>query len=90
MLTVKPLKLSAKQIEVLSAIALSWQQEKAKLLVAMNSFDPKRGRADQLSASLAGFSDLSRNYDLRRMHYWLEAERLLSPEQLAAIRAGVR
>lgn len=71
-------------------IAEAWQTQKERLTAEMAAFTPKQGRQDQISADLAGYSELSRAYDATRAHFWNQALDVLSPKQRARLAGGVR
>jgi len=75
------LGLTSNQRSAIQAIDTSWSNDKAKLLKAMSAFEPKEGRADQISGSLEGYSDLSRTYDATRTRYWTLAKAQLDKQQ---------
>lgn len=75
------LMLTAEQRAQISRIASAWDSKKAGLVQAMSGFQPRQGRTDQISADLAGYSQLSRDYDSIRARYWSEALAVLTPSQ---------
>ena len=79
------LKLSAAQWGAIQRIDRAWQRDKARLVQAMSVFTPQRGRADQISAGLADYSELSRSYDSARAHYWAQAAKTLTVAQLREV-----
>ncbi|HVT14255.1 MAG TPA: hypothetical protein VHE55_18475 [Fimbriimonadaceae bacterium] len=80
--------LSAAQRTAIQSIVQAWSNDKAKLLAAMSAYEPKQGRVDQMSASLEGYSQLSRDYDQARARYWSEALAVLDERQKAAVDGG--
>ena len=79
------LALTAKQRSDIQAIEASWTTERAKLLEAMSAYEPRQGRSDQISASLQGYSELSRAYDSTRVRYWTVAFAQLDSRQRSLI-----
>ncbi len=82
--------LSAPQRTRIGAISAAWQAEKGKLEQAMAGFRPAQGRTEQISASLADFSDLSRAYDASRSQAWNQALNVLTASQKALVAEGAR
>lgn len=81
LLSNRALRLSEAQRTKIVAIDAEWQRSKAGLVTAMSSFQPKQGQVQEISKSLRGYSQLSREYDSTRAHYWSEALTVLTPSQ---------
>jgi hypothetical protein len=79
------LGLTDKQRSAIQTIEKSWSADRARLLAAMQSYEPKRGRVDQISGNLAGYSELSRSYDETRTRYWSMASGQLDTHQKARL-----
>lgn len=79
------LTLSVYQKASILALQKAWEADRAKLMEAMSGFEPKRGRADQISGSLADYSQLSRTYDGSRRAYWTKALGVLEPRQRSLV-----
>ncbi|HWA83644.1 MAG TPA: hypothetical protein VG820_09435 [Fimbriimonadaceae bacterium] len=84
------LSLTGSQQAEIRSIAQAWSSDKAKLLAAMSAYEPKQGRVDQMSASLGGYSQLSRDYDQTRARYWSEAHAVLDDRQKALVDGGLK
>lgn len=89
------LKLSESQRSRIGAIAESWSVTKADLLRQMRSeldsakVDARRS-IGAIRASLNGYSDLSRRFELDRIAAWDKAVRLLDSRQKSLIEKGAR
>ncbi len=90
LLTRTDLNLDAPQRGRLEAVDRAWQAEKLRYQQAMEGFRPKQGRVEQISANLAGYSELSRAYDAARQRYWSEATKVLNQGQLKLVDGGLR
>jgi hypothetical protein len=84
------LNLSSEQRTQIQSIESKWLTEKAKLLQAMSGYQPKQGRADQISGNLEGYSELSRTYDTTRRNYWIQACAILNATQRKAVEGEVK
>ncbi len=81
LLTQSGLSLTAEQRSAIQSIESSWQVNRTRLLTAMSAYQPKQGRADQISAGLQDYSELSRSFDTTRASYWTQACAQLNPKQ---------
>ncbi|MFI5385058.1 MAG: hypothetical protein ACHQ50_02965 [Fimbriimonadales bacterium] len=90
LLTRTDLSLTTKQRSAIQAVESAWLRDQAKLLTAMSGYEPKQGRADQISGSLQGYSELSRNYDATRSRYWTAACAQLDANQRSLVEGGSR
>lgn len=79
------LRLDRDQVAQLTRLSRRWQKERASLLHAMGSYRPKRGSSDDVQASLADYSRLSREYDATRSARWRDAIALLTPDQIRRV-----
>lgn len=82
------LSLTNSERSAIQAVAVQWATDKAKLLTAMSTFQPKQGTADQIRGSLQGYSELSREFDAARSRYWTTALALLDAKQKTLVEGG--
>ncbi|MBS1717632.1 MAG: hypothetical protein JSS72_07860 [Armatimonadetes bacterium] len=75
------LGLTASQKARIEMIDSGWQQEKSRLLAAMQRITPTRGRMDQVQAGLHDYSQLSREFDAVREAKWQAAIGVLDSAQ---------
>lgn len=80
------LGLNATQKRQIEVIDREWQADKRRLLDAMNTSAPSRGRLDQVENQLSEYSRLSREYDWARSKFWLQAVGVLDSDQRAKVR----
>ena len=90
LLTLTVLTLSPGQKTEIQKLESQWEVERTKFLTAMSQYSPKQGRADQLSGQLAGFSELSRQFDQTRNQYWNLSVKVLTLEQKAIVEGDMR
>jgi len=86
------LKLAPGQRTALAALDARWRKQKERLISAMEAAaDPARagraGSVERLAADLAGYSALSREFEVLRRRAWEDARRALSPDQARQIDA---
>lgn len=86
MLSAPLLGLNATQKRQIEVIDREWQADKRRLLDAMNTSAPSRGRLDQVENQLSEYSRLSREYDWARSKFWLQAVGVLDSDQRAKVR----
>lgn len=84
------LSLTPQQQSALRAIESKWSIDKAELVRAMAAYRPSQARTDQISAGLAGYSELSRTYDSTRSSYWKRSYELLNKRQKALVDGGLK
>lgn len=77
----KRLTLSREQTAAIGKLDNEWRQEQVRLSEAMTAYQPKRGNADEVAASMREYSELSRGYDEARVRFWKKALEQLTPEQ---------
>jgi hypothetical protein len=75
------LNLAQTQRARIVAIDDLWQRDKSRLEQAMSRFLPRQGRVDEIQSTLADYSQLSREYDATRAHYWAAAIAILNESQ---------
>ena len=80
------LNLTPKQSSGIAKVESEWESEKTTLLQTMSGYEPKRGRADQITSSLHDYSELSRAYDATRVKAWETACDLLDSRQKALVK----
>ncbi len=81
LLNLASLHLTTSQRTEIEKLDSDWQSERSKLMIAMSRYEPKQGRADQVSGQLAGYSELSRQFDQTRNQYWTASMSLLTTDQ---------
>jgi hypothetical protein len=82
------LGLSKSQRKQIAQVDSAWLGRKAEILRAMSAFQPKQGRVEQISASLNGYTELSRSYDSQRAMYWEKALAFLDAHQRTQLGGG--
>lgn len=80
------LRLTEGQRKSIDTINQEWQGTKSDLLAAMSGYQPERGRVDQVSRSLEGYAQLSRQYDASRQEAWSVALSVLDETQRGKVR----
>ena len=90
LLTQFGLALNTVQASAIQKTQERWQVDRTKLMEAMATYAPKEGRADQISGSLEGYSQLSRLFDSTRQSYWRAACKVLNSKQLAVVEERLR
>lgn len=81
----KDIELTPHQRSAISKIAQEWHREKASLETAMAGYRPRQGRLDQVQDQLAAYSELSRQYEAKRILAWQHALAVLSQAQLRQV-----
>lgn len=84
------LNLSAAQMAILQKVSDAWTAEKQKLeqliqTASKPAISNKRTTQKELQRSLLEYSQLSKNYDLRRSYFWRQATACLTAEQKSTL-----